>query len=344
MRYQLLAFPLVLLMDAFLFVNFFNWHQQSIYEFEQRQMDLQVNYSVDAAAQQMLSDGIHIGTDYSTWGESTVEPSIALRTYQSVLLRNLGWADTEKNREDLIEGYVPFFIVAAYDGYYVYGRNREEVTTTTDAGKDTVNDAYPYHWSPKLPYSITANDKCYLYYLGYKAGSYVDISKSTPATMLSTFVEKVQLNEENANQYLRPSMARLVVSDKLSKACNSALFVGLEGDTDVSFYIPAEMSEWSKNNSVESPTILTYVRNNSGIVRYEKTTFGIGGSKIDDANFVVCYFANGVKRYGWAKDRDEILNHYSGNPTSFIKEILTSREAAASKGYYYDTEFYVKGV
>ncbi len=336
MRYTLIAFPLVLLIEVYTFVNFFQWQQQSVYEFNQRQQDLWVNYSTDAAVQEMLSDGTHINTDYADWGSMTVEPEVALRVYQSMLLRNMGWGDSDRNREDIIEDYTPFFMVCAYDGYYMYCRQHEIINETLKDGTVTQVHSYGFHWTPKIPYSRTVKNpdgtsKVYFYYLGSDEYGTCDISGDNVSTTVLSLKKNNILNDGTGMG--SKSMAKVVIAENVTDAMNSALFVGLEGDVDATYYIPAEMSEWSSSNSIESPTVITYVSTESGTIKYDVVSFGIGGAKIDDANFVVCYKRNGEKLYAWASDRDKL----SGVS---IVEVLTSAEEAASKGYYFDVEFY----
>jgi hypothetical protein len=313
-------------------MNFFQWQQQSVYEFEQRQMDLQVNYSVDAATQQMLSDGTHIETDYIDWGVMTVEPEIALNTYEAVLLRNLGWGDTTKNREDLEESSIPFFIVATYNGYYVYSRQRDIVVT--DGVENTV---YDFRWTPKIPYSYTDadNNKCYLYNLTDEYYSWFNLDNPQ-----GTLQESVPLNSGSSGCASK-TFAKAVVADVLTKACNSALFIGTEGNTDTEIYIPASMSEWTESNSVDRPTVLTYLSRTDQYTKYDTVTFGVGGAKIDDTNFVICYKVNGSSLYGWAKDREDIIAlHKSLGESVVLERVLTSPENAAISEYYYDMSFY----
>ena len=68
----------MLLVCCIMFVGMLQWQNQAVYEFEQRQMDLQVNYAVDAAVQEMVVNSEHLGTDYADWGAMTVEPEVAL--------------------------------------------------------------------------------------------------------------------------------------------------------------------------------------------------------------------------------------------------------------------------
>ena len=317
-------------------VIFYSWQRQSVYELQQRQLDLQVNYAIDAAAQEMLGDSASIDTDYINWGDVTVEPEVALRAYEAVLLRSLGWSDYEKNRTDLIESSVPFFLVAGYDGYYMYCR-QHDLNTITIAGKSTEVNAYNFHWTPKIPYSQTVGDNVYLYYLGSDEYGTFDMSNGKNGIMDSLDVHKKLTNGDGASSY---EGTKNVISDVLTKAINSALFIGMEGNTDATYYIPAEMAEWSNSRSIDRPSVITYVSRSDGSVMYDTVTFGIGGAKLDNANYVYCYTAGEHKYYVYAADRDA-LKAYEGNTSNGM--VLTSPEEAAKHGYMYDYNFYHRG-
>lgn len=322
------AFPMILLIDIIVYMNFFQWQQESIYEFEQRQIDLQVNYAVTAAAQEMLEDGTNIDTDYSNWGDMTVEPELALDTYVSVLLRNLGYSDSEKNREELITDNMPFFIVAAYDGYYVYGT----VADAVEVSPGNFQVAYPKKWSPKLPYSSTtgsgSNVKSIFYNLG---GTTYD------AYINGVWQADVKyVNDSQGRNYGATEAERLkVVSNTLTKACNSALFSALEGNVEEQWFVPDSFSKWSANRPVLSPSVLTYMSSTNTTSVYEVVTFAVGGSKIDNADFYICYKnEKGEPVYTHVDNRTDVEQR-----GLTIIHTLTSMKAAAEKGYYYDTRY-----
>lgn len=322
MRYMAIAFPLAILMDCIIFINFISWQQESLYEFEQRQMDLQVNYAVDAAVQEMLANGTHLGTDYADWGTMTIEPELALDVYMAVLIRNLGWADSEKNRQDLIETSMPFFCVAAYDGYYMYMRQHEEIS----AG-GTTNSAYEMRWTPKIPYSdLQKSGSSYIYY-------FYNLGESTYGTY-SENGNRIKYDNVLSSTASGPGSlgySRQVVNDTLTRACNSALYCGLEGDVNEELYIPSSFSEWSNSNPVMTPSVLTYMSRSDQHTRFDTVTFGVGGAKIDDAQFCICYEYRGNKCYTWADRRDEVIARGSS-----ILQVTTSPEEAARAGYYFD--------
>lgn len=322
MRYSLLAAPLVLLIDCIIFVNFFMWQQQAVYEFEQRQMDLRVNYSVDGAVQEMLANGTHLGTDYATWGEMVLEPEIALDTYISILIRNMGWADSEKNRQDLIESSMPFFCVAVYDGFYMYSRQHEERTIN-----GVTNTVYEMRWTPKIPYAETIVEAGKPVYYFYNIGE-SEYGTFSEGTWVLKYDNPLSSSSNGPGSLER---SRSVVNGRLTEACNSALYTGLEGDVDNEIFIPSSFSEWSNSNPVMSPSVLTYVSRSDQTVAYDVVTFGMGGAKVDDAEFCICYEYAGSKLYTWADNRAQVEAR-----GSTVLRVTTSPAEAAKAGYYFD--------
>lgn len=326
MKFQAITYPLMLLICCIMFVGMLEWQNQAVYEFEQRQMDLQVNYAVDAAVQEMVVNSTHLGTDYADWGAMTVEPEVALDTYLAVLLRSLGWADSEENKAALIESSIPFFCVAGYDGYYMYMRQQD---LTVDANGIKVTH-YPHIWTPKLPYAYTdpSTQNVYFYNLGESHfGMY---------TYADNKIKEDYPYATSGSGYNTVSTAHMVINDTLTEAMNSALFFGLEGDVQSEFYLPASFNQWSDNNPIDNVSVLTYMSRSDQTTQYDTVTFGIGGAKIDEANFCICYtLPNGEKLYTWA-DKREIV--YSTYPTihNKIDRVVVSPAEAAKAGYYFD--------
>lgn len=327
MKHIALAFPLIILIECIIFANFLSWQNQAMYEFEQRQRDLQTNYATDAAVQEMLASGTNLGTDYASWGEMTLEPEIAYNTYVSVLLRNFGWADNEINRRDLIESSVPFFCVAVYDGYYMCMRQREEETRTLNDGTVVTDVVYPMRWTPKLPYSETKVEDGSLVYYFYNLGDQTYGTYRANGNKLK--YNNVIIKDGTGSGSLAQS--RTVVNETLTDACNSAMFTGLEGNVDSQWYLPSSFSDWTNSNPVMTPSVLTYLCGNNGITQFDTVTFAIGGAKVDDADFCICYSRGDTKCYTWASNRAQV--EAAGLK---VERVTTTPNQAAAAGYYFD--------
>lgn len=337
MRWQVVAFPIIILMDILVFFNFYKWQRQAIYEFNQRQMDLQVNYAVDAAVHDMLRDGTHLGTDYATWGEMTSEPEVALNTYVALLLRNFGWADTSENRKNLIDGSIPFFCVATYDGYYMYCKQTDVLTEKSITGTTTEIKHYPMVWTPKIPYSRTVWNESvgddfaysvYIYNLGFE--TYDKIEQNGDLSVSLPILKSASYGPGSVTD------AQYIVNNTLTDACNNALYLGLMDTIESSWYLPAAYSSWASNNPVVSPTVLTYMSRNDGVTEYEVVTFGIGGAKIKDAEFCICYTTPaGEKLYTYSTNRQAVEDTYGVK----IDYIYSTAKEAAQAGYWFDLRF-----
>ena len=320
MRFSVLAIPLVLLMDIFIMLSFFNWHQESVFEWEQRQADLQVNYAIDAATQEMLKNTPVLYTDYANWGSMQVDPEVAYYTYVSLLIRNYGWNDIPENRAAIEDTSIPFFCVVAYDGYYMLMREPCITKETLSNGMVVENLTYDLKWTPKLPFAEQeADGTIYSYNLG---------------TSEFTTLKNNTLKLDNSYNTYPDRLARrqTIISEKLNDIMNKALFLGTNGYATNEIYIPAISGEFIQTNAVERPSCITYLIPESRYKGKRVATFGLGGARIEEANFVICYKKNGIKYYTYAFNRSKV-------PYKII-EILTSPEIAAQQGYWYDMEYY----
>lgn len=336
MRWQILAAPMMILMMVVTYVNFYKWNDEAYDEFMQRQMDLQVNYSVDAATQDLLEFSTSLDTDIAGWGSMTLDPHIALQTYQGVLLRNFGMVDTEMHRRDVIEKYSPVFMVTTNDGYYLYTRRHNINKMELKDGTVVPNTEYDFVWSPKIPYSEVDGNKVYMYNLDAKYYVTIDVKDTVSGTLNSIDDSNKLLDIEGPGGI---NEAKMVIADTITEAFNKAVFTNMEGKVSKFIYIPAVSSQWTQTNAINSPTVLAYVTN-SDASRANANTFGIGGAKIDTANFVLAYVVNGEKKYYPSEYRDKIEEFYHGRDDDLeIMRMYTSDIIAAQRGYYYDIFF-----
>ena len=302
-----------------------------IYEFEQRQQDIQVNYAVDAATQLMLSNTNDIYLDYQDLDNIYVDPAVALETYKGIMVRYYGWSDEELTRNYFEDQYMPFFIVAAYDGFYVYGATQKIEETELHNGDTIENRVYPKTWSPKIPYAEADWDATdpiiYLYTLG-------DDKYSAYYYETGNVLDNVPYAESGSGFGTRANRSR-VVATLLTEACNKALLAGKAKIGDTQIIIPNSFSEWSKNRPVEYPTVLTYLDANSASVGvYDAVTFAIGGSQIDIANYYICYTDGTTKKYTYATNRE--LIEARGIE---IEKVFMSPYDCANDGYYFDLKY-----
>ena len=342
MKFISIGYSMIILMIVVSFVNFYHWHQESVYEFDQRQMDLQVNYSVDAATQDMLIGSYSLETDYVDWGKMSITPAVAYDTFLALMLRNYGWNDTEENREAL-DSLVPFFVVCAYDGVYVLKTEKlytDSVATefsdqsqkdkgifpaswAKNSGSSLILNTqvtYRKYWSPKIPYAEFHDGTCWLYYLGSRYGAKYDGTTVLNGVILDTDELKDQSKQAIANC--------------VNSVVNEGLASGIQMPGSQNFFIPADDGKYSRTNSIKHPTCITYMQRQDQLIEFNTLTLAIGGAKIDEANFVVCYEKNGQKMYAMAKYRNDIT---SGGIK--ILKVLESPQKAAEEGYWFDLTY-----
>lgn len=330
MKFSTLTLIYLILLDSFIFYAFSIRQNEVLYEFEQRQQDIQVNYAVDAATQLMLANTNDIYLDYKDMQSIYVDPEVALETYKGVMVRYYGWSDEPLTRDYFEDNYMPFFIVAAYDGYYVYGTVQDQEVTKLKSGQTVANVTYPKMWTPKIPYAEANWDAehptIYMYSLG---GEVYD----TYSYRNGTYHNNIPYS--TGSGYGTKANAARVIATTLTEACNKALVAGKAEIGDTQIIIPFSFSEWSKNRPVSYPTVLTYLDADSGDVgHYSTVTFAIGGSQIDIAQYYICYTVNGTKRYTWAENREQVLA--SG---ASIEKMYMSPYDCAEDGYYFDLNY-----
>ena len=316
MRFQVIAFPLAVLALILALMNSFKWQMETAYEFEGRQMDIQVNYCIDGAIQEMLNSTSNIGTDYADKGRIKVNPEIGWETYRTMLLKNLDWSEAKENIDLLESDMIPFFCVATYDGYYMKIR-QENIINFNGVNQSS----YGLVWTPKLPYvmnDLNNLNKKYAINLSYDQPMMFDGNSIVLRYKGSDITEEQQ---------------RRAVSNTLSDACNKALLTGFSGNADKAFEVPPTMSKFRGTNGIEGVTILTYLSKDGNVSKYSNNIFAVGGARINDANFCIGYQKGDRKFYcrPYYRNRVEEAGYH-------VSRVFTSDKEAARNGYYYDTE------
>lgn len=343
MRFGIIAFMYTLLLDILVFYSFSMRQNEVIYEFEQRQQDIQVNYAVDAATWMMLYDTPDIDIDYTQFSEIRVSPEVALETYKAVMVRGMGWGDSDLTRAHFESVYMPFFIVAAYDGYYVYGVNRDIHEMTMMDGRDFTATEYPKIWSPKIPYAEYFGadpnnpDENIEYINIYSLGNdhYERINLASNSTSVLEYANMTpDTSDDSINA--RTVHRDLLVSTELTDACQTALFAAKTNYDTEQIIIPSSFSEWSSNRPVEYPTVLTYMDVAGDMTKYNHVSFAIGGSRIEEGNYFISYInEQGDRCYSKARFRNDVESVRGLE----ILEVYTSAIECAENGYYFDVVY-----
>lgn len=339
MKFQAIAYPLVLLIDVIMFVSMYQWNKQSLEEFQQKQLDIQVNYATTAGVDLMLNETAHINTDYATWGEMDCDPYQGWNGFMACLIRSFGWADTPENREALEADYMRFMCVAVYDGYYMKQRSRELDSELVVGGSPVDIQTYPLIWTPKIPYAEVANNGSSYYFRSYNL-NYDSYYRDTVMKNTGNLIDHTRVVENKGGNYVTENHQRAVVTGALTEAINAAIFADMNGANSIEYYIPFEYSEFTHTNGIEGPSIITYITREGGTYKNGVSTFAVGGSKIDDANWYICFNEGGKKLYVHADNR-ELAELTYGHPLQ-IDQIVPSMKQAALDGYYPDTKFLTK--
>lgn len=330
MKFATIAMLYTILLDMLIFTNFSLRQNEMYYELDQRIQDMQVNYATDAAAYFMLTETNDIGIDYQDLGYIRVDPEVAVQTYEAIMVRSFGWGDSEFNREMFENGYMPFFIVAGYDGYYVYEVVNETDERKLNGGATVTSAIYPKQWTCKIPYAKgywdstdIGKSKIAMFTLGGETYNIYDYSTGS-------FKDKVAYTDETRND------CAILVSQILSDACNKALVAAKSQLSEERIWIPNSFSKFSSNRPVEYPTVLTYLDVGGDTMKYSHVSFAVGGTRIEIADFYICYIdENGNKKYSRGKFRNDVEKVRGCK----VKEIATSAQDAAHRGYYFDLKY-----
>lgn len=270
-------------------------------EFNEHNLDVSVNYAVDAAVEEMIQQSTDLKLDYADFEYSAVNPEIALQIYCEVLLQNLGYAVTDENIQMIKTSNTPCFIVACYDGYYV-----AKPTKINNAG------ARDLLFSEKKPYSYYDGDTLYSLNLGG-----IDCKK-----IQNGYVTKVNcpLTREEcweiANRQITEDFMKAVAEESLAQT-------GLKHE----IILPGGLTNVAITNPIKSPSVLAYV-NNLWIGPGDPIeSFAVGGAKLTHTDFMGAYIRDGQKYY--------CPTRLKPPGVTFIK-IYETPELAAQDGYYAD--------
>lgn len=282
--------------------------------FEEKRLKIVINYATDAAAQEMSSDSIDLGQDYEDVSKFSVEPSIALNTFSSIICKNYDVPISEKNKQEILFEYCPVFVVAAYDGYYVADRYKVE-----DSGLIQTK------LSPKMPYIQTVVDPAggstlYSYNLGFK-----NALKVTP----SGDIYKDNNPPMNSND--QKELVNTIISDVLNDQ-----IIKYTNDPRGEIYIPYDFTTIHSTNPILNTTVLAYIDDfdmSSSSTKLQ--SFGIGGSEVKVKEPVIGFTIEvGGELQKYYAYSDEVP---TGNRVNKV-QVFDSKVEAAQSGYY----FYIK--
>jgi hypothetical protein len=282
-------------------------------KFEEKRLQIAVNYAVDAAAKRMRETSDDLGQDYNDLTKFNVDPTIALETFSAILAKNYDVPLNPENMQSVLLDYVPVFMVVTNDGYYVTSRHK-----VNDFGVENMI------FSPKLPYSTTYTEvngttSIFSYNLSLTSAIKVDSTGG---------VFKVD------NPPLTTKEQSSLINNRISDVLNEHLIKSSNGDSRGMIYIPSEVTELGSTNTIRDTTVFAYI-DNFDLAGYgmDLQSFGIGGANITPKKTVVGFTV------GMVPDIQKYYVYSDELPAgATIVELFDSQEAAAQEGYY----FYVK--
>ena len=332
MKFSIFSIIYTLLLAILVFYSFAIRQVEITYDAQQRMYDLQVNYATDAATWLMLHETEDINIDYASGSAIMLDPQVALEAYEGVMVRSLGWSDDPTTRDFFEASYMPFFVVATYDGYYIYLNTHEQVTQELADGSTVTSDVYTKRWTPKLVWSeFDGDDYLNVYNLGDDQYDKYDIH--TGEVTIVPYGDD-ELKERN-----------LLVSKTLTQACDQGILAYNETLPDIKMFIPPNASVWTGNRPITGPSVLTYmdITNNT---RHRYSTFALSVSKITETPTFVAYShkVGGTWKkfycdYGYVYSTpfgDMLLN--GTDPTYRLDKFYGSQVDAARDGYTYNID------
>lgn len=283
-------------------------------EFEEKRLQIVVNYATDGAAKEMRDESSHLNQDYVALSRLNVDPKVAMDTFATIFGKNYRLPINNVNIQNLMTEYCPVFMVASYDGYYIADRR-----IINSSGVQNLI------FTPKLPYLDNVPD-----YAGHSRWYSYNLSGDN-AIMVDDHGGIYNVYRERGQIPKTKSEILYIINQKLSDALNAKIQEYAATDPKGMIYVPSEMTVVHATNRIEYTTVFAYI-DNFDIVSYGNVMqcFGIGASDIS-LRKVVAAFQKVVD--------GELHNFYaySDELPQGVHVIATyaTQQEAASHGYYY---------
>lgn len=287
-----------------------DYHYKAKARAEEDRLQVVVNYAADAAVKEMKETSANLGQDYASLSKLNIDPAVGLETFGTFLCKNYDIPVSTTNVQQVLIDYVPVFVVAAYDGYYV-------------ATKQVINDVGVPNmvFSPKMPYlqvytKENGDVELYSYNLSLKEATKISANGSIVKT------KDTPLNSEEQLDFINKK-----ITDVLNEYIVKEASVSPRGQ----IYLPSQVKTIQGTNPVRNTTVFAYLDNfDLGYNGQELQAFGIGGAEIKQNKMVVGFEVT-------SNGKTEKFYTYSDKLPSFAKpaEVFDSPEDAAQNGYYF---------
>lgn len=299
-KFRVIMFPVAMFMWIITTLAFIEYSRDVYTEFQRLRLDVAVNYAVDAAVDEMVAATSDLHLDYGEHAYLTCDPEVALDTFVTIFLENYGMIDSAQNRLWVTSNYMPAFLVAGYDGYYI-----AQPTKINSSG------AYDAVFSIKQPYLYRDGSSLYSLNLGLQ-----DCKKFE-----SSIVSQVSIP-------ITEFAARGVINDCVSDAFMKTVYNQLDGSMQSAIYIPSDMGTFTRTNPIENTTVIAYITNMPSGYGTNIEAFGIGGARVQHERFVGAYIKDGKKFYQYI----DLIDRTTCN----LVEVYETPQQAAEAGYEFD--------
>lgn len=292
------------------------YYMHNLKDTEELRLSYALDYCTDAAVDDMLNTD-DLGTDYKDLGNIKVNPTIALDTFLDYFMLNYNMSMTQENREYVMSNFMPTFVVAGYDGYYIA---KHSLTR-----KDDYGTAYDFTFGPKLPYTYTPDSSGVTYALNMGG---ITAKKLDVGLMSTTGNRPPGLNSKD--EIIKQ------INDTLTNSISAAISEENENDEgwSNSFYLPSNLTTFTGAQPVTGPSVLSLVQNVDIATGQKVSAFSIAGSRINLERMIAGYFRNGQKYYSYVDSLPP------GVTKDTALDMFTTATDAARAGYRCDVEYF----
>lgn len=317
-------------------------------EIAELKLSITLNYCSDAAVDEML-DVDNLSMDYEDFNKVKVNPQIALDTFVDLFCLNYGVSLSEENREHVMLNFMPVFVVAGYDGYYI--ASQEEVATN---GEDD-GSSYGLVFKPKMAYVYKPEgDYEYIYGLNLgtdtclrlkKGYNQSDVTGDNSLQLVRTSNLPSEIaNPDNTAKGKAEGKAKRVA--KINKLLTDRIAYEVDKVNNQqsfwrnSFFLPANLTSYTSVNPVEGPSVMALVENVDLGSTHKVSAFSIAGSKITNVRMLAGYTTNrgGVEKHYYCYS-DLLPSGEIANGNIKVENMYTDMESAAEAGYEYDAKY-----
>lgn len=329
-------------------LGMFLYDRNAAREVAELKLSLTLNYCTDAAVDEML-DVDNLSMDYEDFNRVKVNPQIALDTFVDLFCLNYGVSLSEENKDHVKLNFMPVFVVAGYDGYYI--ASQEEVSK----GGEDEGSSYDLVFKPKMAYVYKpegddqyiyglnlGTDKCLRLKKGYDAN---DISGDNSLQLVKTTNLPSEIaNTSNTEKGKAEGKAKRVA--KINKILTDRIAYELDKVNNQqsfwrnSFYLPTNLTKYTGVNPVEGPSVIALVENVDLGSTHKVSAFSIAGSKITNVRMLAGYktIRGGVEKHYYCYS-DLLPKSEVSAGTIVVENMYTDMESAAEAGYEYDAKY-----